>query len=214
MNIANIYANLKQILNDSNLALINRGLNSVDSLDKIPDEIKKLGEINNLPYYLRKEIIEITADDLKNINSIDSSTFEYYRLFASITLPDSVRKIGSYAFEDCFSLTNITIPDSVTSIGSYAFSNCTRLTSITIPDSVESIGERAFQDCKELTNLYLYPAVPPSLGSGVFASNNYGSYVPTIHVPIGSGDAYKSATNWSHYASKIVEDIVIEDITE
>jgi hypothetical protein len=44
---------------------------------------------------------------------------------------------------DCTSLASVTIPDSITSIGTYAFRN-TSLTSITIPASVTSIGNKAF----------------------------------------------------------------------
>ena len=48
----------------------------------------------------------------------------------SITIPDSVKRIGDEAFKDCRGLTSITIPDSVTSIGSYAFYKCSSLMSI------------------------------------------------------------------------------------
>ena len=58
-------------------------------------------------------------------------------------------------FYNCTSLTSITIPDSVTSIGSYAFSECSSLTSITIPDSVTSIGYDAFSDCSNLKTISL-----------------------------------------------------------
>ena len=46
----------------------------------------------------------------------------------SITIPNSVTSIGSYAFAYCYNLTSITIPNSVTSIESYAFYSCIRLT--------------------------------------------------------------------------------------
>ena len=39
----------------------------------------------------------------------------------TITIPDGVTEIPSYAFKGCSGLTSITIPDSVTSIGDYAF---------------------------------------------------------------------------------------------
>ena len=71
----------------------------------------------------------------------------------SVTIPDSVTSIGSYAFRDCTSLTSVTIPDSVTSIGWYAFRGCDSLTSVIIPKSVTSIGNYAFQNCTSLTSV-------------------------------------------------------------
>ena len=59
----------------------------------------------------------------------------------SVTIPNSVTTIESYAFRNCTGLTNITIPNSVTSIGKWAFSSCKGLTSVTIPNSVTSIGD-------------------------------------------------------------------------
>ena len=70
---------------------------------------------------------------------------------SSITIPDSITAIGSYAFENCYRLTSVTIPNSVTLIGDAAFSNCGSLTSVTIPNSVTSIGDAAFGKCGSLT---------------------------------------------------------------
>ena len=66
------------------------------------------------------------------------------------SIPSTVRNIG----EDAFSysnLTSITIPDRVTSIGSWAFTYCDSLTSITIPSSVTNIGDFAFYHCYNLS---------------------------------------------------------------
>ena len=70
-----------------------------------------------------------------------------------ITIPNSVKIIGTRAFEGCVHLENITIPDSVTSIDRWAFAGCTSLKSITVPDSVMSIGSEAFADCTSLTSI-------------------------------------------------------------
>ena len=95
--------------------------------------------------------------------------------------------------------TSYTIPSSVTSIVNYAFSSCSSLTSITIPDSVTSIGESAFWDCSRLATIRINATTPPTLGSSAIIPSN----VTNIYVPAGSVDAYKAASGWSSYASKI-----------
>ena len=68
----------------------------------------------------------------------------------SVTIPNSVTAIYSYAFCNCSNLTSVTIPDSVASIGGNAFNGCSSLTSVTIPASVTSIKAYAFYDCSSL----------------------------------------------------------------
>lgn len=112
-------------------------------------------------------------------------------------------KIGDYAFNGCKGLTSVTIPDGVTSIGNSAFNGCSSLTSITIPGGVTSIGTRAFYNCQKLLSIKMFPTTPPTLRSNdVF---NGASADLQIVVPNGTLNAYKSATNWSAYADKMVE---------
>lgn len=92
----------------------------------------------------------------------------------------------------------------VEKIRSYAFYSRDGLTSVTVPNTVVSIGELAFLECPSLTNIYLKPTTPPSL-----TNSNAISTTATIHVPIGSGAAYKAATNWSKFAEQIIEDIEV-----
>ena len=103
-----------------------------------------------------------------SVTRIGDSAFSGCTGLTSITIPDSVTSIGNYAFSGCTGLTSITIPDSVTSIGNYAFSGCTGLTSITIPDSVTSIASEAFSGCSNLTSMTL-----PFVGASKTASNGY-----------------------------------------
>ena len=85
----------------------------------------------------------------------------------SVTIPNSVTKIGDSAFWSCKSLQSVTIPNSVTSIGDEAFSNCESLQSITIPNSVTKIGDAAFGSCKSLQSVTI-PNSVTSIGDYAF----------------------------------------------
>lgn len=102
------------------------------------------------------------------------------------------------------------IPDwmNITNIDKNAFSYNTNLITIYIPSTITNIGSSAFYNCTNITDVYLETINPPSLGTNVFDTSC------TIHVPVGSEETYKSATNWSEYADKIVGDVVIEETTE
>ena len=75
-----------------------------------------------------------------------------------------------YAFEGCSSLTTVTIPNSVTRIGYSAFAGCSALTSITIPNSVYSIGYYAFQGCYFQRNMFVN-------NSSLTSENNWGATI-------------------------------------
>ena len=122
-----------------------------------------------------------------------------FRIVTKIEIGNSVTSIGDWAFDGCRSLTSIIIPSGVTSIGMYAFRGCTSLTSINIPSSVTSIGNTAFDSCSSLTSVTVEATTPPTLGRYVFnGTNNCPIYVPSQSV-----NAYKSASGWSTYSSRI-----------
>ena len=112
-----------------------------------------------------RNLTSVTMPD--SVTRIGGSAFTYCSGLTNITIPNSVTSIGNSAFSDCSGLTSITIPNSVTSIESIAFSNCNNLTKITIPDSVTSIESQAFSHCSNLTNITIPDSVT-SIGQYVF----------------------------------------------
>ena len=161
-----------------------------------------------------------------NVTSIGTSAFSDCYSLASVVIPNSVTSIGNNAFYYCYSLASIVIPNSVTSIDNYAFSYCHSLASIVIPDSVTSIGSGAFYYCYSLASITI-PNSVTKIGTSAFkycygiaiydftshtsvptlSSTNAFSSIPSdckIRVPAALYDEWKSATNWSTYASQIV----------
>lgn len=103
------------------------------------------------------------------VTRIGSYAFYYCQKLTSLTLPDSVTEIGVKAFFQCEALTSINIPAGVTKIPSYAFAYCTALPSVTIPTGVTQIGSYAFSDCRALTSITI-PAGVTQIDSYAFAS--------------------------------------------
>lgn len=103
------------------------------------------------------------------VTRIGSYAFYYCQNLTSVTLPDSVTEIGAKAFSQCEALTSINIPAGVTQIPSYAFAYCTALTSVSIPDGLTQIGSYAFSDCRALTSITI-PAGVTLIDSYAFAS--------------------------------------------
>ena len=63
-----------------------------------------------------------------------------------------VTVIGDYAFNG-IGITSVTIPDSVKKIGNWSFCMCSGLKTVTLPDSLEYVGIKAFEMCSELSEV-------------------------------------------------------------
>lgn len=160
------------------------------------------GVISNPLVYAKKLYLnnEYVTDLIipNGVISIKDATF-WGSDIVSVTISDSVTSIAYRAFSGCKNLTSIIIPNSVISIGNSAFAFCSNLANITIGSGIQTIGTSAFSDTKKPTVIML-ATTPPSIQTSSFPSST-----TKIIVPKGTGDTYKTATNWSAFADYIEE---------
>ena len=87
------------------------------------------------------------------VTSIWFHAFNDCPVLTSVTLPNSIRSIGSSAFARCRSLTSVTLVEGLIEIQSGAFENCIRISTITIPSTVTTIEGDAFEGCSSLQSV-------------------------------------------------------------
>lgn len=74
---------------------------------------------------------------------------KYYGSDENLLIPDGVKIIGEDCFEEYKFIKSVTVPESVVEIQSYAFSRCTALKTLNFAPKggLEVIGEKAFCEC-------------------------------------------------------------------
>lgn len=133
--------------------------------------------------------------------AVADKAFQDVKGISSISLPASLKAIGSWAFA-AYSLQSVTFRDAENSQleknGDHAFYNA-MIREIVLPASLKEIGDYAFFAMK-LSTVDVMGTEPASLGEEVFYTRNF---FFAINVPAGTGDAYKAS--WTSVAGKIVE---------
>ena len=123
----------------------------------------------------------------------------------------SATSIGSYAFYSCSGLTTANFPVA-TSIETSSFQSCRSLTTANFPVAT-SIGASAFRSCSELKSLLLRNNKVCTLSNtNAFNSTPISSGTGYIYVPSALIEQYKTAKNWSTYASQFraLEDYTVD----
>ena len=114
-----------------------------------------------------------------------------------------LQSLKDQVFMNCKNLKKVILPE-VVSLGNRCFQSCTKLEYVLIGSSITTIEWSAFEGDVDLKCVVVLAETPPTLGDNVFRSAPDSTiYVPD---PDGTGaivQAYKTATNWSTYASRI-----------
>lgn len=136
-----------------------------------------------------------------NAWNIGANLFNNCYTLESVSIPSSAASIRGSMFNNCYLLKSLIIPSSVASIEAGVFSNCYSLTHVEIPSDVTSIGNSAFSNSFGIKEYHIRPTTPPTLGTSVFNTVQR-DYI--IYVPASKLNDYKTAENWSTYASYMV----------
>ena len=156
--------------------------------------------VTSVKHYAFTNCTALTSITLPLAKTINSYAFSNCTALTSITLP-LVDYLYAYAFTNCTALTSITLP-LVEKVFAYAFSNITALTSITLP-LLTSIQTKGFHKCMNLKKLI----IGINITSKVAVLSNTDAFVDNfsgfIYVPNTLVADYRTATNWSTFASQI-----------
>lgn len=147
--------------------------------------------------------------DGENIRTLTGDPIPYQamwkdpeRFSTSLIINNTITLVGQQAFRGWSNATSLTIPNSVEIIHPQAFQYWYVLPNLVIPESVTEIWEEAFADANSLTSITVLAQIPPDL-KNVNAFFSGSTVTKNFYVPAGSLNAYKTAQNWSAYASQI-----------
>ena len=103
--------------------------------------------------YGKATLLSVTLPD--TLVRIGNDAFKYQSLLESVIIPDSVTHIGEWAFYNCSALKSITFSENLKEIGDVCFSGCKNLESVVLPDSLISLGGQSFKECSSLKSVTL-----------------------------------------------------------
>ena len=100
---------------------LKNGVLTISGKGKMPKNMKFRGNTK-----IKKVIIK------KGVTSIPDNAFKLCKKLKSVSIPNTVKSVGSYSFYNT-AIENITIPKSVKTIGAGSLCNCKLLTTVTMP---------------------------------------------------------------------------------
>lgn len=125
----------------------------LNSLPKKPFNVRSDADFNKLQFGLPQGVTRVVIES--GITQIPPFAFARCSTLESVTIPDTVQKIGKGAFRKCSNLKNIIIPEGVVTIGDYCFKECINLEKVDMPTSVQDIGLFAFNFCRALKEIVI-----------------------------------------------------------
>ena len=85
------------------------------------------------------------------VRVISDQAFMGLSLLESVTLPNTITKMGTNVFKGCTNLINVTLPNQLTSLPAGTFDGCYNLTYVSLPEDCTTIEKCAFKGCNKLS---------------------------------------------------------------
>ncbi len=158
---------------------------------------------NLMSIELPKNLIRINHDAFEGCTSLRSISVDSgnsnYTYSGGVVYSKDMTTLVLYPLGKTDS--TFTLPSSVTSIEARAFSDNQNLTKLVIPKTTGSlnIGIGAFASCRNLTTIQIETKAIPTLSTAAFSGCN----IKELIVPSEMKDAYKTASGWKDYSSKL-----------
>ena len=164
----------------------------------IPEGVREIGEsaftdLRGVERMLMEEE-DYDAPEMKtltipeSVEKIGTYAFAYCLNLESVTMADNVKTMGNRAFEGCQSLKEIHLSAGLSRIEEYTFFLCEGLETIEIPEGITHIEKAAFMDCWFLSSVTL-PESLISIGDEAFS----GSAIKKIRIPENTAEISANA---------------------
>lgn len=153
--------------------------------------------------YMASKTLKLLSGAIKTaesdtVTSVGDYAFYQRESLTTVSFP-AATVVNKVAFRSCYKLKTVDV-SAATEIKSEAFYSCSSLSRLDLPKATK-IGDYAFYDCSKLTTLVV--GVDNDTVCTLGNTSAIPSSVTQIYVPYTLVDAYKTATNWSSFASKI-----------
>lgn len=172
--------------------------------------------------YAFNNCTSLESISMPQLVTVSNYMFAGCSALSSVSIPNATR-INQYAFQNCKDLTSIDL-DGITNIGNYAFSG-TGIGTLVIPDATSlgtylcqgyrtgvvdqhktvNLSSNRLNGANSLCHLILRSTTMCTLTTKALTGTAIAAGIGWIYVPTDLVATYKAASNWSNYASQIVD---------
>lgn len=117
----------------------------------------------------QNELTDVSFSQAGTVTYCDAYLLYQVDHCKTLTLPQSLQSIGSYAFSEMLALESIIVPGKVETIGDFAFAKCTSMqSSVVTADGATTIGNNVFANCTSMQSATIVAKGKTTLGNSVF----------------------------------------------